>query len=420
MRSALRLFAIAVIFVATSIGWVVLGGVMSSRSSSQSYELRSRVADLWGSPQTQNGPALAFEWTSEKDVVRTETVNGVERKVTERVVEQKTQDVPVAGTRIDVDLHLDQRLKGLVWYSMYDVGFKGAWTYVHTEPEAGRLHVRFHFPDASSMYDAFAFTVDGKPQDLRPKDGAVEALVPVVPGQRVAFGIAYKSRGLDEWRYVPAQGVASLKDFDLAMTTDFADIDYPSSTVSPSTRERAGGGWKLAWSFGHVVTGHAIGMKMPERVQPGQLAAALSFSAPISLGFFFVLLLALGRLRGLDLHPINYLFIGAAFFSFHLLFAYSVDHLHIAAAFILSSATSVALVVSYLRLVVSPRFAFVEAAAAQIIYLIGFSLAHFWEGFTGLAVTVMSILTLFLLMQLTGRVRWGSPVPVAPPRAEPV
>jgi hypothetical protein len=46
------------------------------------------------------------------------------------------------------------------------------------------------------------------------------------------------------------------------------------------------------------------------------------------------------------------------------------------------------------------------------VYLIGFSLAHFWEGFTGLAVTVLSILTLFLLMQLTGRVRWGAPSPL--------
>jgi hypothetical protein len=76
----------------------------------------------------------------------------------------------------------------------------------------------------------------------------------------------------------------------------------------------------------------------------------------------------------------------------------------------------VLLVTSYLRLVVSPRFAFVEAAAAQLVYLVGFSLAHFWEGFTGLAVTVLSVLTLFLLMQLTGRIRWSSPgAPARPP-----
>ncbi len=412
MRSLLRLFAIAAIFVATCIGWVVLGGVMTNRSGSQSYELRNKVADLWGQPQTQTGPALTFEWNPTREVSHTETVKGVAHSVTERVpmLEAQKQDVSVAATKIDVDLHLDQRLKGLVWYSLYDVGFQGGWSYVHEEKEPGKLHVSFRFPDAQGMYDAFTFAVDGVPQDLRPKDGAVEAIVPVTPGQRVEIAVAYRSRGLDEWSYMPTSGVASLKSFHLGMTTDFADIDFPSSTMSPSARERAGGGWKLAWNFDHVVTGHSIGMAMPALVQPGKLAADLSFSAPISLLFFFVILLALGRLRGLDLHPINYLFLGAAFFSFHLLFAYSVDHLHVVPAFILSSVTSVLLVVSYLRLVVSPRFAFMEAGGAQLVYLVGFSLAHFWEGFTGLAVTVMSILTLFLLMQLTGRVKWGSAV----------
>jgi inner membrane protein involved in colicin E2 resistance len=419
MRSALRLLAITAIFFTTSVAWLVLGGVMGSRSSNQSSELRQRVADLWGQPQAQAGPALTFAWNAPRETVRTETVNGVERQIREQTTGLEKQDVSVASTRIDADLHLDQRLKGLMWYSLYDVGFRGRWQYVHTRPEKGTLHVQFRFPDPQGVYDAFSFVVDGKPQDPRPKDGVAEAEIPVVPGQHVDLAITYKSRGLDEWRYVPDPGVSSLKDFRLAMTTDFADIDFPASTLSPSSRERSGDGYKLVWAFEQVVTGHAIGMAMPARVQPGQLAASLSYSAPISLGFFFVLLLVLGRLRGLDLHPINYLFLGAAFFSFHLLFAYSVDHLHIAAAFILASATSVLLVTSYLRLVVSPRFAFVEAAAAQIVYLVGFSLAHFWEGFTGLAVTVLSVLTLFLLMQLTGKVRWGAPTPLAPGDVRP-
>ena len=103
----------------------------------------------------------------------------------------------------------------------------------------------------------------------------------------------------------------------------------------------------------------------------------------------------------------SYLFLAGAFFAFHLLFAYSVDHLPVVPAFALASVVSMVLVVSYLRLVVSSRFAFVEAALAQLVYLVGFSLAHFFDGFTGLTVTVLSIATLFVLMQVTGRVRWA-------------
>jgi hypothetical protein len=407
MKTAVRLFAVICIFLGTSAAWLILGGIMSSRSSSQSAELRGRVAELWGTPQAQAGPALTFEWSAVRDVDRTETVGNIERRVKERVAELQKQEVSVEKTRVSADLHLDQRLKGLMWYSLYDVAFHGAWSYTHKEAQAGNLRVRFRFPDPQGVYDGFHLFIDDKPQDLRPKDGAVEAVIPVSPGQRVSIATQYKSRGMDEWRYVPDPGVASLKDFQLAMTTDFADIDFPASTLSPSARERDGKGYKLSWAFEQVVTGHAIGMVMPKRIQPGELAAALSFSAPVSLLFFFLILLVLARLRGLDIHPVNYLFLGAAFFSFHMLFAYSVDHLHIAPAFAIASFVSVALVVSYLRLVVSPRFAFIEAAAAQSVYLIGFSLAHFWDGKTGLTVTVLSILTLFLLMQLTGRIRWS-------------
>jgi hypothetical protein len=66
----------------------------------------------------------------------------------------------------------------------------------------------------------------------------------------------------------------------------------------------------------------------------------------------------------------------------------------------------IALVVSYLRLVVDLRFAVVDAGLTQLIYLVLFSYAFFFEGFTGLAVTIGAILMLFVVMQMTGRIRW--------------
>lgn len=160
-------------------------------------------------------------------------------------------------------------------------------------------------------------------------------------------------------------------------------------------------------------------MEMPARIQPGPLAASMSFSAPISLGLFMLWIYVLGLLRGVEVHPVNHLLLAGAFFSFHLLFAYTVDHLPVEVAFALSALVSMLLVVSYLRLVVGPRFAFVEAGFAQLVYLVGFALAHFWEGLTGLTVTMLGILTLFVLMQLTGRIRWAdvfsARVPGPPP-----
>jgi inner membrane protein involved in colicin E2 resistance len=112
-------------------------------------------------------------------------------------------------------------------------------------------------------------------------------------------------------------------------------------------------------------------------------------------------------MRGIDLHPMNYFFLAAAFFSFHLLLAYLVDHVSIHSSFAIAAAVSVFLVVSYLRLVVGIRFASREAALAQFIYLVMFSYAFFLKGFTGLAITIGSVLTLFVVMQVTGRIRWA-------------
>ena len=71
--------------------------------------------------------------------------------------------------------------------------------------------------------------------------------------------------------------------------------------------------------------------------------------------------------------------------------------------------------VSYLRLVVGTRFATREAALAQFIYLVAFSYAFFLKGFTGLAITIGSIITLFVVMQATGRIRWKDKFATAQP-----
>jgi hypothetical protein len=334
---------------------------------------------------------------------------GHEKTVRQTVYDTHQLDVSPASTNVDVKLTLDQRLKGLMWYSLYGVEFEGVWTYAHKAENAGTLHIAFQFPDAAGVYDGFHFFVAGKDRssELRPVDGKMIAEIDVAPGDEIAYSIGYKSRGTDEWRYLPGTGVASLKDFRLTMITDFQDIDFPAESMSPVSKERRDGGWKLDWTFRQVVTGHNIGMTMPARIQPGELAASLAFSAPISLLFFFLVIFVLATLKKIEIHPVNYLFLGGAFFAFHLLFAYSVDHLHLIPAFVLSSVVSIFLVVSYLKLVVGARFACIEAGLAQLLYLVGFSVAHFFDGFTGLTVTLLSIVTLFFLMQLTGRIRWS-------------
>src|SRR5262249_22713910 len=181
-------------------------------------------------------------------------------------------------------------------------------------------------------------------------------------------------------------------------------------------------GWReLLWAYKNLVSGFQIAMLLPEKLQPGPLAGRISYFAPVSLFFFFFLMFILTTLRNLELHPMNYFFLASAFFSFHLLLAYLADHISIHLTFLICSVVSIFLVVSYLRLVVGMRFAAVEAGLAQLVYLILFSYAFFFKGFTGLAITIGCIITLFVVMQMTGRIPWaerfrGRPAPAeAPP-----
>jgi hypothetical protein len=335
----------------------------------------------------------------------TETVeNGKLKVVTEKVTQ--TETLPLESSRVDVRLGLEHRQKGLLWYSTYKVGFEGVYAFRNTTAQ-DRVTFTLKFPAERAIYDDLVFTVDGAPVVLTNGDNAATGTAAVKAGETATLRVAYRSQGLNDWRYNFGGDVAQVRDFRMLMRTDFKEIDFPESTLSPSEKRETADGWELEWNYKNLVSGFQIGMAMPEKLQPGPLAGRISLFAPVSLFFFFFLMFIITTMRGIELHPMNYFFLATAFFSFHLLLAYLVDHVSIHAAFAASSVVSIFLVISYLRLVVGTRFAAREAGLAQFIYLVMFSYAFFFKGFTGLAVTIGSILTLFVVMQITGRVRWS-------------
>jgi hypothetical protein len=403
-RMGKRIAAILFIFVCTTAAWALLGSTILYRTYEADRALRGRVASTWGSHHLQQAPTASHE---KRVTTMSETQEDGKRIL--RPVEQRMEtQLPLLRSRVNVALHLDHRQKGLLWYSTYKVAFRGEYTF-HNDSSEGR-EVRFvlAFPTATAVYDDLAFTLDGRRLDTTSDGKRAHASAHLAPGARAVLGVGYRSQGLDRWGYsFGGNEVVQVSDFQLQASTDFDGFDFPENTLSPTEKRKTADGWELAWNYNHVVTGYQIGLVMPEKLQPGPLAGRISFFAPVSLFFFFFLMWIITTLRGIELHPMNYFFLAAAFFAFHLLLAYLVDHISIHAAFAICSAVSIGLVVSYLRLVVGIRFAAVEAGAAQFIYLVLFSYAFFFKGYTGLAVTIGSILTLFAVMQMTGRIRWA-------------
>jgi hypothetical protein len=419
MSQFVRIAALVAIVAATSMAWLILAGIMSDRSSTQDGRLSTEVAELWGAPLVQWAPALAFERQEWRDEVQPARLpngqpmldpNGQPVQETVRVPHVVEEPVALDSTDATANMSLDQRRKGLIWFSLYDLAFDARYAYVHDDDRAGTLILRFHFPQADGFYDDFHLTIDGQERwDAVPTNGVVEVRLPVEARQTVSFGIAYRTRGRDSFMYrpVPDASVGQVKDLSLTMSTDFGGFDFPPGAMSPTTRTQQAGKHHLTWDFDRLITGRAIGLSTPQHIQAGPLAAAMSLSAPLSLALYTMWIYVLGLLKRIDIHPMNHLMLAAAFFAFHLLFSYTADHLAVEVAFGLSAAVSLVLTTTYLRLVAGARFAMIEAGLAQILYLFGFSLAHFFEGWTGLTVTVLGIATLFAMMQLTGRIRWS-------------
>ena len=387
-----RLFAIGFIFVMTAVAWFILGGNLLVRSVVKD-KLAQRVEERWGRPLTQQVPGILD-------------------------VQKKTLLEP-ASSDIHVDLALDYRRMGLLWYATYTVTFDGVYEVRNqgTEPveyqlsadgsvpydSAGRKDVEAPEGLGHQRLDEFVFEEVGGPEGA---PGDMTLRLKLGDGESRKFHLHYKSQGMDSWRYAFGTGLSHLRDFQLTATTNFRNVDF--TTLSPTEpKKQTPSGWELTWKYASTrAKGLTVTIDMPERQNPGALAARISFFAPVSLLFFLMVMIVICIMKKVEIHPMNYFFIAAAFFAFHLLLAYLVDHIDVETAFFISAAASVFLVVTYLRLVTGARFALVYAGLCQIVFLVGFSYAFFYEGFTGLAVTVGAILTLFVLMQVTGRVNW--------------
>jgi hypothetical protein len=386
-----RLIGVIFIFFCTSVAWAILGASIMVRTDSGYTQLNRQVEDLWGTEHYQRAPTVTLK-TIEKD--------GEKEKEVITPIELESSDV-------QVDLGLEHRRKGLLWYSTYDVDFDAVYTFKNHLKQRAEGTVVFFFPASSTIYDEFEFRVDDlqiTPNENNSYEG-IDAVVDVPPGGEVTIHIAYKSRGLDRWVYSFSDGITTVKNFSLKADTDFAEYDFPPQTISASTKTPTQNGWALEWTFNNLVSDFDIGVQMPAKLNPGPLASRMSYFAPVSLLFFFTTLIVLGAVNDRNLHPMHYFFLGASFFSFHILFAYLVDHLLLELSFIIAALVSMALVATYLYRAAGGRFA-LWVSGAQLVFLVLFSYAFFFEGYTGLVITIGAILTLAIMMQLTAEVDW--------------
>ena len=404
-----RLLIIGFIWLGCTVAWSILGSSLAVRSNDTSSARGEEVHGLWGGPLYQEPLRASYPVDSIQEETKTVQREGEEPVKTTVARHVRTDvDLPLDGSDLNANLGLEHRRRGLMWFATYELDFVGTYTFRNPGDEARDITMRLALDTSSRTYDGLRILdEDGRPLPFSIVGGNAQWEQPFAAGQERKVQVSFRTRGTGSWTYAATSGSNEARNFRLHVTTDFPDVDFPVHSVSPSKHAASDEGWSGDWSFESLITSSPMGIEMPEKLNPGPLAARITFFAPVSLLFFFFVISMLAITSGRELHPMHYFLLGCAFFAFHLLFAYSVDHLALTWAFLLSALVSMLLVLSYVRHFVGWRFALGKVAPVQLIYLVLFSASFFWKGFTGLAITIGAIITLFAVMQLTGRLDWN-------------
>src|SRR5262249_29633555 len=154
----------------------------------------------------------------------------------------------------------------------YKVGFVGDYVFRNASDREQTVTFTLSFPAAQAIYDDLTLAVDGTSLPITNQKTAASVSVKIAPGATAKLHAAYRSQGLESWRYKFGDDVSQVRDFQLRLRTNFKDIDFAENTLSPSDKHQTADGWELNWNYKNLLTGYQIGMPMPQKLQPGPLA----------------------------------------------------------------------------------------------------------------------------------------------------
>src|SRR3981189_246580 len=212
-----RIIAIVAIFVCTAVAWAILGSTIFYRTYNAESGLTGRVAATWGALQGQAPPAIAREWQEEKNV----EVQEKGKKTTRTERQTHSEAVKIDASRVTATLHIDYRQKGLLWFSTYKVDFDGAYTFQNPTSREGEFVFRLPFPAQQAVYDNVQLLLDDKPLTLTLRVSHAGARTRLAPGAKSVLKAAYRSQGLDNWKYTFARENADGTGKEISQGRDF-------------------------------------------------------------------------------------------------------------------------------------------------------------------------------------------------------
>jgi hypothetical protein len=226
------------------------------------------------------------------------------------------------------------------------------------------------------------------------------------PQKKIKLQISYVAQGTKTFKYALEERKIEIKKLQTVLKTDFNNIRILDRAMVPKQKFMDAVEKKLVWNADNLITGQNISMEFEIDANYGKLVSRLFLFAPLSIFLFLGTILIFSIARGINLHPMNFLFLLTSFFIYYLLGSYIVSYIPFIAAIVISLVIALAIIIYYSHLIrKSTEFVYAVLFTVFLFQWI-FSLAFFFPGHTGFLITISSIVAFVVLMRVTAKIDW--------------
>jgi inner membrane protein len=401
-------------------------GIVREREAMRTSAV-ARVASGWGGAQTLGGFVLALPARSE---IRDSTGRVVN-------VQDSTHIVLADEATTTADLAVERRSSGMYDVPVYtsDVTIRGRFLpedIARASEDSGstlntaKAELRLLIADTRGLQGITAATVDGRPLRLSSSAATMgtysvlTAPFAMDPARStpIEFTLTLRIAGTEAFSALPLARASTVH-----LHSAWADPSF-SGAMLPGRRQVSAKGFDATWqvmdlnrSFGQHwdangsdvngrLAASAFGVKL---VKPGSVYQQNDRAGKYGLLFIaltFVAFFLFEVLKGLRLHPVQYLLVGAAMASFYLLLLALSEQIGFGPAYLAASATVVLIVGGYAAAVLRARTAgVVLGGVLALVYAILYGLIGA-EQYALLIGSVVLVAVIALLMYLTRRIDW--------------
>lgn len=375
------------IFLPLLVGWMLLAERLEMRTYKAIGSQLESVKQIWGSNLAQPMPSVRYKRFG-SDV---STLNRGE----------------IDTSDIQLNLKVDYRKKGLVYYTGYQATFIGKYTLLN--PETEKIYLSFIFPYPTQQGEGVLQNVkllvqgqeDHDDTEYQP-DLALWTGV-LNPKESLDITVHYHGRGLNQFEYgfEPDRQINNL-----TMKVDVQgakELDYAESTMPPTEPvEETFEGKTLTWKLDRALSQFNISVILPDKLNIEKQLFIMTYRAPVFFFFFLVSLGIILRLSQKNTHFTHIAVFSMAYFLFYPFFAYLATYMELMTSFGVAFGSLGILIFNYARALYGFKVA-LAIFMAYLFYLGITSVAALLPTYTGLILTIEGVFLMGIIMQVLSK-----------------